>query len=212
MNRRSFFGTGAGVGAALLFSPLSTADAQTSTVSDLLVTQIEGAARDLQKAPSGEAARRMATALRVYAAYGRDRGIDKRIVAQLRKLRAADVMVNAVDELTLRGYTLPPGAAPVGSLADLERHRALIIRTGITPHFEQAAAGFERGSASLDRLRPVQAGGPGDCQWWAQLLLMVELDMLWICSPPIFALAPEMCPIASAQYAAVRIAMWWQGC
>jgi hypothetical protein len=214
MDRRTFFGTSAAVGAALAINPVPSADAQTSSVANLLVMQIEGAAQELQKGPSGEAARRLGAALHIYAAYGRDRGIDKRVAARLRKARATDVMVNPVDELTLRGYKLPAGAAPVTTIADLEEQRLLIIKSGITSRLDAAAIGFTRGSASLDRLRPVrgQAGGPGDCGWWAQLLLMLEGNMIWMCLPVIDAIAPELCPIAAAQYYAAQIAAWYYGC
>src|SRR5689334_8717552 len=131
MDRRSFLGTtlaaaGVGLGAATLTQRLE-AKAQVvvapGSVLDVIISQMETALARVQKGPDIEATRQFASTLHLYAAWARDHNLDRSFRQRLRVAKSVDVSLNVLEEMKLRGYTLPSGSTPLAKLQDIEDAR-----------------------------------------------------------------------------------------
>lgn len=184
-----------------------------------IVDQLTTAAARMQATPSGEAARQIASGLRLLATWGRAHGLDDGMRRELRagRRRTAQALADPPDldaELKLRGWRLPPGPREVAPPQGVARVFNDMERDGITSYWTEHAAAFEAAAQALDR----RAGGVSlvalrqvdECRGAEYMLLTLESQMIFACT--FGAWFPEFCVIASGVYLAWRWHMWANGC
>jgi hypothetical protein len=175
--RRVFIGSAAALGSAAVGSTLlfTSSDGHVHAaqrgaddpVSRALRTQMQEAVKALHSsARPGEAARKLASTLRLVVAHGTATGLDASLKATLRaqiRSRGRDaVLLSEIPEaklaVELREFGVP--APPRGPIDYAARNRALndLQANGLTPRLLAAAAFFDSVSEQLDGaaiLRPV---------------------------------------------------------
>lgn len=186
-----------------------------------LTDQLLAAVARMQKTPNGEAGRQIAACLKLLASWGKVHEVDDRLRRSLRgpaaERRRRELLASPPDvdaELTLRGWTLPPGIGGGVTPADLSDTLDDLRRHGITGHWEDQAHAFEAAAAELDRrsrgasLVALQSGT--DCSGASFMAAMLETQLALACLVMIWM--PELCTIATGIALAWRWYMWSIGC
>jgi hypothetical protein len=225
--RRAFLGTAAGIGLGSLGTVMigsAQAEAQAArgadVVHDEIVDQYLAAVRRLQAAPSGEAARQMASGMRLLAAWGKNARIDEtaraRLDGAIRRNGRDRLLSKPFDieaEVTLRGWKLPPGARAVASAADRADSLNQLRRAGVTSRWQELATQLDAAGLELDR----KSSGPivlvrqtTDCYGMRTFQLMLETQAFFYCT--VLIAVPELCVITTASYVGWSWYVWWNGC
>ena len=229
--RRMFLGSGVAIGAgsaAAVLAPPGLLGGSTvytqpkDLVLDEILRQFEGAVADLQGRPTGEAARRIASALRMLASWGQERNVDDEVRHHLRdavRREGRGAMVarpfDAVEELRLRGYKLPPGAVARATAADHAKALNGLLADGITPQWLAVAKKLEAGAAKLDKriglasLQDTEEPDPCDGMEFAELLIESHVFFFCVYMAGVFW---EACLIVSLELLGWKAYMWWNGC
>jgi hypothetical protein len=233
-SRRMFMGSGLAVGAGSAAAVLAPADLfGTSTVYtqprdlvlDEILRQLEGAVLSLQGRPNGEAARRIAGSLRMLASWGTERKVDDEVRRHLRDAvrrhgRGAIVArpFDAIEELKVRGYKIPPGAVARASPADHDAALDHLLSNGITTQWAQLAKKFEAGAAALDKRFSFVSyqdqdddKDEEDCEGMEYMELLLQSTVFFFCTV-MAGLLWEACVIVSLEYLGWQAYMWWEGC
>jgi hypothetical protein len=224
-SRRVFMGSAAaiGVGAVAGGGTLlleTTTSAQTPVVPDLVEDEIRRQVRDsvhgLRGARRGEAARKLASAVRMAAAHFRAKGLDvtvrRQLQAQTRRDGRDAFLRRELDpqrlaaELREFGITtpLPPLAIDIRARA---RMLDDMLANGISNKLESTAAAIERLATLLDDRPIVPINLRQQCPDVSGYVLFVEMAMASLCFFNIAA-----CAIFTGMYAGLRISLWAIGC
>jgi len=224
----------AGGGATLAFAQKQNGATRIQDpVFDQLLTDMKGSVRSLSQAGSGEQARRLASSLRVFAAWGASKQFDSRVKATLRdvaKREGRDALLRrSVDpamfkaearEFGFDGTSAVP--LPVPQPVDfVTRQRVLddLLANGVTPRWRAVAATLDDAARSLDRMAAARSAGvtlvaqvdPSICRMIQQELNYLTVQMVFWCAPW-FYWVPEPCGLATSAYMGVWAVGWWYGC
>jgi hypothetical protein len=234
IGRRAFLGSAVAVGVgsigALGAGAVTPARSGGDALLDEITAQLTGAAARMQTRP-GEAARQMAAAMRLLAEWGTVNHVDDRlkreVEARLRRQGREAILAQPFDfraELTLRGWTLPPGFKPLATAADHGDSLDDLRAHGLTQHWRDYAAAFERAATSLERsprLAPSltrasfqdeeEAPPPTNCQGAQFMMTMLESQLFLACTFGML-IGPEFCVIFGAIALGWKWRMWWMGC
>ncbi len=224
VDRRVFLGSAvaAGVGSiGVLHAGSLVPTTNVDGVYNEIVGQLTRAIARLQERPDGGAARQVGSALRLLAAWGRANRIDERINRSVndhvRRHGRAAIISRPFDlgaELTLRGWTLPPGFAAVATATDIGDTLDDLRVNGITRHWTDFAEAFESSAPDLDRASTLltrTGQTPYNCSGGEFMQLMLETQVALACSLGL-AIGPEFCAIATALALGWKWRMWWLGC
>jgi hypothetical protein len=240
VGRRVFVGSMA-AGLPLLAGGASLAFAQRQNggvriqdpVMSQLLTDMKGAVRNLSKASSGEHTRRLASSLRVLAAWGASQQYDARVKDTIRGVIAREgrqaLLRRSVDRAMFRAEARDLGfdvrsSVPLPDPAvidDATRQKIVddLLTNGVTARWRQVADTLDAAAAALDRQAALRTGGatlvvqtdPSICQMINQELYYLNLQMVFWCAPW-FWWAPEPCGMATSAYLGVAAVGWWYGC
>jgi hypothetical protein len=224
----------AGGGATLAFAQRQSGAARIQDpVVDQLLADMKGAVRSLSKAGSGEHTRRLASSLRVLAAWGSSRQLDARVKDTIqgvigREGRQALLRRN-VDRMMFRAEARVLGFdaqsnVPVSEPAvidDATRQKIVddLLTNGVTGRWRQLADTLDAAASALDRQAALRAGGatlvaqvdPSICRMINQELSYLNIQMVFWCAPW-FYWVPEPCGLATSAYLGVWAVAWWHGC
>lgn len=197
-----------------------------------LIDDMKRAVRALSRASSGEQARRLASSLRLLAAWGASHDIDSRIQRTLRAVIASEgrdaLLRREIDDSMFRDEARDVGfdgssvvPLPIVPVADYAvRGKVLddLLARGATARWIGIARLADAAAASLDRqasrgkgmLRVAQID-PADCLMIAKELEYLSAEMVFWCAPW-FYWVPEPCGLVSAAYLGVWAVYWWDGC
>jgi hypothetical protein len=228
--RRMFLGSGiaAGVGStagllgsAGLFDGSTVHAQERDVVLGEIVRQLETAVHQLRDRANGESARRIGSSLHLLAAWGKERKIDDQVRQALRTAvrregRAAILAkpFDAVEELRVRGYKLPPGAIARATQADYSKALDDLLANGVTRHWTELARKLEAGSVALDRrigLVRLQDEEEDRCAEMKYMEVLLESTVFFFCVLMSFVFW-EACLIVSAELLAWKWYMWLRGC
>jgi hypothetical protein len=205
----------------------------TDPVAIQLIADMKRAVRGLSREPSGEHARRLASSLRLLAAWGASNRFDTRVKETLRGVVAREgrdalvrrdvdpAMFNA--EARAFGFdgtsVVPlPVLPPVD---DATRQRVVddLLANGVTAHWRSLADTLETAAKSLDRVASRRSGGialvaqPGPSFCWQiqQEMYYLSVQMAFWCAPW-FYWAPEPCGMVTSAYLGAAAVAWWYSC
>jgi hypothetical protein len=224
----------AGSGATLAFAQRQNAAARTQDpVVDQVLADMKGAARSLSKASSGEHTRRLASSLRVLAAWGSAQQFDARVEDTIRSVIAREgreaLLRRNVDRAMFRAEArdlgfdvrsnVPLLDPPV--LDDATRQKIVddLLTNGVTARWRRVADTLDAAAAALDRQAALRVGGatlvaqtdPSVCRMIQQELSYLNIQMVFWCAPW-FYWVPEPCGLATSAYMGVWATSWWYGC
>jgi hypothetical protein len=232
MNRRVFLGSAAVVGsagAAGWFGRESVVVAQPlrDAMDDELRRQLKEGIRAIGGSAPGEALRRFAGSLRLYALHHQARGLDQQLQRAIRTAIARagreSLLQQPVDSSMLRAELKPFGLTPIEpDTFDYEaRVRTLdsLLKSGVTPHFVAVAAALERFSGPVEqlagRVRPVARQPEAIiCDNFRSIMSGLQAAMVFACSPWAL-LTPQgegACAGLVISYAATGAAYLASGC
>ena len=227
-----FLGSGVAAGAGSAAAVLAPADLfgtsapyspPNDRVLEEILRQFEGAVFALQSQPSGESARRIAGSLRMLASWGTDRRVDDEVRRHLRDAirregRAAIVArpFDAIEELKLRGYKVPPGAIARATATDHAAALDNLLANGITKQWTLLAKKFEAGAAALDKRIGFASYQDDDeeeenCEGMEYMELLLQSTVFFFCVV-MAGLLWEACVIVSLELLGWQAYMWWEGC
>jgi hypothetical protein len=225
---------GAGGGATVAFAQRQTGPTRVQDpVFDQSLTDMKGAVRGLSQAGSGEHARRLASSLRVFAAWGASKQFDSRVKETLRGVvgrEGRDALLRRnVDLAMFKAEARDVGFDGTSSIPLPEpqavdfatRHRVLddLLAHGATPRWREVAATLDDAARSLDRIASARSAGvtlirqvdPSICRMINQELSYLNIQMVFWCAPW-FYWVPEPCAMATSAYLGVWSVGWWYGC
>lgn len=224
----------AGGGATLAFAQRRSGGARIQDpVVDQLLAEMKGSVRSLSKASSGEHTRRLASSLRVLAAWGATQQFDARVKDTLRGVVAREgkqaLLRRSVDRAMFRAEARALGfdersnvPLPEPTVVDDATRQKIVddlLTNGVTGRWRQLADTLDAAATSLDRQAAQRAGGatlvaqvdPSICQMIRQQLSYLQLQMTFWCGPW-FLWAPEPCGLATSAYLGVAAVGWWHSC
>ena len=224
----------AGGGTTLAFAQRRTGSKRVQDpVFDQSLTDMKGAVRSLSQAGSGEQARRLASSLRVFAAWGASKQFDSRVKDTIRNIIARDgrqaLLRRNIDRGMFRAEARDLGFdarsnVPVLEPAivdDAQRQKIVddLLTNGVTGRWRQLADTLDAAAAALDRQAALRAGGttlvaqldPSICQMINQELSYLNIQMVFWCAPW-FYWAPQPCAMATSAYLGVLAVGWWYSC
>ena len=224
----------AGGGASLAFAQKQNAATRIQDpVFDQLLTDMKGAVRGLSQAGSGEQARRLASSLRVLAAWGASKQFDSRVKETLRgvvKREGRDALLRrnvdpAMFKAEARAFGFDGTSAvplPAPRLVDLATRQRVVddlLANGVTPRWRAVAATLDDAARSLDRIASARSAGvtlvaqvdPSVCRMIQQELSYLNIQMVFWCAPW-FYWVPEPCGLVTSAYLGVYAVSWWYGC
>jgi hypothetical protein len=224
----------AGGGATLAFAQRQTgAKRIQDPVFDQVLTDMKGAVRGLSQAGSGEHTRRLASSLRVFAAWGASKQFDSRVKDTLRdvvKREGRDALLRrSVDPAMFKAVSRAfgfdgPSAGPLlmpqpVDFAAGQRVVDDLLANGVTPRWRAVAATLDDAARGLDRIASARSAGvtlvsqidPSICRMIQQELSYLNIQMVFWCAPW-FYWVPEPCGMATSAYLGVYAVSWWYGC
>lgn len=224
----------AGGGATLAFAQRQGGAARIQDpVVDQLLSDMKGAVRSLSKAGSGEHTRRLASTLRLLAAWGASQQVDARVKDTIRSVIARDgrqtLLRRNVDRAMFRaeagalGFDTRSNVPVPEPLAvdDATRQKIVdeLLTDGVTARWRRLADTLEAAAAGLDRQAALRAGGatlvaqtdPSICRMINQELSYLSIQMVFWCAPW-FYWVPEPCGLATSAYMGVWAVGWYYGC
>jgi hypothetical protein len=224
----------AGGGATLAFAQRQTgAKRIQDPVFDQVLTDMKGAVRGLSQAGSGEHTRRLASSLRVFAAWGASKQFDSRVKDTLRdvvKREGRDALLRrSVDPAMFKAESREFGfdgtsAVPLLMPQPVDfaaRQRVVddVLANGVTPRWRAVAATLDDAARGLDRIASARSAGvtlvaqtdPSICRMIQQELSYLNIQMVFWCAPW-FYWVPEPCGMATSAYLGVYAVSWWYGC
>jgi len=224
----------AGGGATLAFAQKQNGATRIQDpVFDQLLTDMKGAVRGLSQAGSGEQTRRLASSLRVFAAWGASQQFDSRVKETLRgvvKREGRDALLRsnvdpAMFKAEARAFGFDGTSAvplPVPQVVDFATRQRVVddlLANGITPRWRAVAATLDDAARSLDRIASARSAGvtlirqvdPSICRMINQELSYLSIQMVFWCAPW-FYWVPEPCGMATSAYLGVWAVGWWYGC
>jgi hypothetical protein len=228
-SRRVFLGSAAAAvtaGAGTLLVSGNAAFAQRSSPDDAaLIAELQRQAREGVKAmrlKPGEGVRRVALALRAYAAHGKGRQIDAAVAARLRAAIAVHgreaILLKEIDsgkinaEMRELGITQRYTPRPIDYAA---RERLLndLLKGGFTSTVIRFADRLEADSIQLDRdgVRAVPARYV-DCYVFQRALDEAETMIMIFCNPLFSGVWAATCVFWSSYAATIWAQMRWYGC
>ncbi len=220
-------------GRELALAQQVTAGSATDPVAIQLIADMKQAVRGLSRGPSGEHARRLASSLRLLAAWGSSNQFDTRVKETLRGVVARegrDALVHRDVDLAMfkaeaRAFgfdgtsVVPlPVLPPVD---DATRQRVVddLLANGVTAHWRSLADTLEAAAKSLDRLAARRSGGitlvaqdsPSFCWQIQQEMYYLSVQMAFWCAPW-FYWVPEPCGMVTSAYLGAAAVAWWYSC
>jgi hypothetical protein len=224
----------AGGGATLAFAQRQRGAARPQDpVVDQLLADMKGAVRGLSKGGSGEHTRRLASSMRVLAAWGGSKQLDTRVKETLRgvvtregrgALLRRDVDPAMFDaEARVFGFdgtSAVPLPVPVSvDYATKQRVIDELLTQGVTARWRSVAATLDDAARSLDRLASAKTAGvtliaqtdPSICRMLRQELSYLNIQMVFWCAPW-FYWVPEPCGLTTSAYLGVMAVAWWHNC
>lgn len=189
----------------------------------------------VSRAKSGEAGRRLASSLRVLAAWGQSTDLDARVRQTMRTATARhgrdQVLWRPVSQEMFRAEARAmgfDGAAvmplPVLRSGDVALRRRVmndLTADGITARWTALAGQLEALAATFDQqaarqrdgglLVAAQTGATVQCQHLSQSLFYLEVQMAFWCAPW-FAWFPEGCALLVGAVLGASAMYWWNGC
>lgn len=224
----------AGGGATLAFAQRRNGGERIQDpVVDQLLSDMKGAVRSLSKTSSGEHTRRLASSLRVLAAWGASQQFDARVKDTLRDVVAREgkqaLLRRNVDRAMFRAEARDLGFdarsnVPVPEPAvvdDATRQKIVddLLTNGVTARWRQVADTLDAAASALDRQAALRAGGatrvaqvdPSICQMIRQELAYLNTLMIIWCAPW-FWWVPEPCGLTTSAYLGVQAVGWWYNC
>jgi hypothetical protein len=211
-------GAGTAIGATMSFPALEMplmAASRRDLVHDELIRQLKTGVRELQGARPGEAARAVASTLRVLAVHYQASGVDEQFKKGLRAaiarkgrdavLRLEPDAAMLASEARSFGATAPPPREPF-NLAERERALDQILQRGCTPALLAAAAEISRRASQLDRmsLTPIAAR---QCGSTSGMVLSVEFIAAAGC-----LVNPILCAGFMGALLGLKFGLWMAGC
>jgi hypothetical protein len=196
-----------------------------------LLADMKRAVRGLSKAPSGEHTRRLASSLRVLAAWGASNQFDARVKDTLRSVVAREgrqaLLRRNVDPAAFKAEAAALGfdraaavpLPPVASVDYATRQQIVndLLANGVTARWTKLAEALENSAIALDRQASTPRGitlvaqvDPG-CAMIREQLNYLSVQMVFWCAPW-FWWVPEPCGLATSAYLGVWAAEWWRGC
>jgi hypothetical protein len=198
-----------------------------------LIAEMKRAVRGLSKAPSGEHTRRLASSLRLLAAWGVSNQLDARVKETLRGVVGREgrdaVVRREVDSAMFKAEAREVGfdgmsVVPLPALPSVDyaaRQRVVddLLANGVTAHWRALADTLEAAAATLDRLASMQPRGmtlvaqtdPSVCMMINQELNYLNIQIIFWCAPW-FYWVPEPCGLATSAYLGVAAVAWWYSC
>lgn len=224
----------AGGGATLAFAQRRNGAPKTKDpVFDQLLADMKGSVRNLSKASSGEHTRRLASSLRLLAAWGASQQYDARVKDTIRSVIAREgrqaLLRRNVDRAMFRAEASDLGIdvrsnvpLPEPAVVDDATRQKIVddlLTNGVTARWRQVADTLDAAATALDRRAAMQAGGatlvvqtdPSICRMIGQELYYLNLQMAFWCAPWFFW-AMEPCAMATSAYLGVSAVGWWYGC
>ena len=224
----------AGGGATLAFAQRQTdAKRLQDPVFDQSLTDMKGAVRGLSQAGSGEHARRLASSLRVFAAWGASKQFDSRVKETLRGVVGREgrdaLLRRTVDPAMFKAEARAFGfdatsAVPLPEPQPVDfatRQRVVddLLANGVTQRWKAIATTLDDAARSLDRIASARSAGvtlirqvdPSICRMINQELSYLNIQMVLWCAPW-FYWVPEPCGMATSAYLGVWAVGWWYGC
>lgn len=202
-------------------------------IVDQVLADMKGAVRGLSKASSAEQTRRLASSLRVLAAWGASNQFDARVQETIRGVIRRDgrqgLLRQDVDramfkaearELGFEGTSVVPlPVIPSVDYAARDRIVDDILANGVTAHWKTLADTLDAAAASLDRTASMRSRGmtlvaqadPSICRMINQELSYLNTQMIFWCAPW-FYWVPEPCGLATSAYLGVYSVAWWYSC
>jgi hypothetical protein len=235
MNRRVFLGSAAGAGAialgGVIAPPVLRAQGSGSArgratpegaVLSELYRQIVAATNSITRGPSGEPLRQVAAANRIFAEWGREQRLDARVRAQVRneigrRGRAALIVpaFDVVEELKIRGFDVPPGAAmtvtPARMSALLDQAQS---HAGLMSTYTNLSERIEARALKIDTrlgVRPIAWQEEDECTLIRGIRDILEALVLFWCAPWMAGWY-EVCIIVAADLAFWMAYQWIAGC
>jgi hypothetical protein len=224
----------AGGSATLAFAQRQTGARRTQDpIVGQLLTDMNGAVRSLSRASSGEHTRRLASSLRVLAAWGASQQIDARVKDTIRGVIARDgrqaLLRRNIDRAMFRAEAraldfdvrsnVPLPEPPVVDDATRQKIVDDLLTNGVTARWRRVADTLDAAATALDRQAALRAGGatlvaqtdPSICRMIQQELSYLNIQMVFWCAPW-FYWVPEPCGLATSAYMGVYAVSWWYGC
>lgn len=224
----------AGGGATRAFAQRRNGATRTQDpVVDQLLADMKGAVRSLTKASSGEHTRRIASSLRLLAAWGESQQFDARVKDTIRGAIARDgrqaLLRRTLDRAMFRveahdlGFDARSNVPlPEPSLVDDATRQEIVddlLTNGVTARWRRVADTLDAAAIALDRQAALRTGGatlvaqtdPSICRMIQQELSYLNIQMVFWCAPW-FYWVPEPCGLASSAYMGVYAVSWWYGC
>ena len=235
MNRRVFLGSAAGAGAVALSSaviaPVLNAQGRGNSrgratpdgaILSELHRQIVAATTSVKRGPSGESLRQVAAANRIFAEWGREQEIDARVRAHVRReigRRGKAALIapgfDVVEELKIRGFDVPPGAAmtvtPARMSALLDQAQS---ETGLMSTYTALSSRIEAQALKIDTrlgVRPIAWQEEDECTLIRGIRDTFEVLVLFWCAPWMVGFY-EICIIVAADLAFWMAYQWVAGC
>ncbi len=193
-------------------------------VLEEITRQLEQAARQLQSGPTGAAARQLAAATRVWAAWARANRFDDTVRSRLRAAIAREgrdgFIARQFDfraEAKMRGFKLPPNT---GDLSRADRSKVLdeLLRSGISDGIGRLASVWEAAAPSIDRrfgaASPVALRQIPECVSAQGSLMYAKTIAAMLCLTPavVEPAGPALCTAAGASVLALEWYLWYLGC
>jgi hypothetical protein len=199
-------------------------DPSVDPVLEEITRQLEQAATQLQSGPSGEAARRLAAATRMWGAWARANRFDDAFRSTLRAAIAREgrdaFIARQFDsraEAKLRGFTLPPNTGDV-SRADRSKVLDELLRSGISDGLGRLANVWEAAAPTIDRrfgaVAPIALRQLPECTSANASLMYSKTVAFALCMPPavLEPAGPALCAAAGASVLALEWYVWYLGC
>ena len=228
MERRHFL---SGAAAATLAIPVFAQQgsiglpvAQGDPVLEEIARQLERAARQLQSGPGGQAARQLAGATRMWAAWARANQLDDAVRSKLRAAIAREgrdaFLAREFDsraEARSRGFKMPPNTSDL-SRADRSKVLDEILRSGVSDGIGRLASLWESAAPTIDRrfgaVAPIAARQIPECVSAHGALIYAKTIAFALCLTPAVAepAGPALCTAAGASVLALEWYIWYMGC
>jgi hypothetical protein len=198
-----------------------------------LVDDMKRAVRGLSRAPSGEHTRRLASSLRLLAAWGAANQLDARVKETLRSVIAREgnqaLLRREVDPIMFKaearefgfdGTSVVP--LPVTPAVDYTTRQQVVddlLANGVTAHWKALADTLESVATSLDRFASAPSRGitlvaqtdPSICRMIQQEMYYLSVQMAFWCAPWFYWI-PEPCGLTTSAYLGVAATGWWYSC
>ena len=202
-------------------------------VVDQVLSDMKGAVRSLSRGGSGEHTRRLASSLRLLAAWGATQQLDARVKETIRGVVAREgrqaLLRRNVDRAMFRAEArvlgfdarsnVPVPEPPAVDDATRQKIVDELLTDGVTARWRRVADALDAAAAGLDRQAAMRAGGatlvaqtdPSICRMINQELSYLSIQMVFWCAPW-FYWVPEPCGLATSAYMGVWAVGWYYGC